>query len=140
MRYFVYNRPDIIAPWVWDRVGGTYNPNGDVAIGLAENGRLIAGVVYENYHPQASVAMHVAAEPGKQWATYKNLKIWFTYPFEQLQVTKVIAPVKESNAVARKFNERLGFTEEARIKDACGADNDLIIYTMTKDRCRFLGD
>lgn len=140
MRYFVYSQPEIVAPWVWARAGGTYNPNGDVAIGLAENGALIAGVVYESYHPQASVAMHVAAEPGKQWATYKNLKVWFDYPFNQLKVQKVIAPVKGSNLVARRFNERLGFTEETRIKDACGAGDDLIIYTMTKDQCRFLGE
>lgn len=140
MRYFVYSQPEIVAPWVWARVGGTYSPNGDVAIGLAENGVLIAGVVYENYHPNASVAMHVAAEPGKSWATYKNLKVWFDYPFKQLNVLKVIAPVKAGNAVARRFNERLGFTEEARIKDACARGEDLIIYTMTKSQCRFLGD
>ena len=139
MRYFVFNRPDIIAPWVWDRAGGTYNPNGDVSIGLAENGRLIAGVVYESYHPGASVAMHVAAEPGKIWANYDNLKVWFEYPFKQLGVNKVIAPVRSTNEHACRFNEHLGFILEARVSEAI-PDGDLWIYTMTKNQCRFLGD
>lgn len=140
MRYFVFNRPDIVAPWVWDRTGGAHNPKSDVAIGYVEAGKLIAGVVYESYYPGASIAMHVAAEPGKRWATHENLRVWFEYPFKQLQVGKVLAPVRGSNLVAQKFNEHLGFIRETHVCDVCAPGEDLLVYTMTRDQCRFLGD
>jgi len=139
MKALVFDKPDVVAPWVWARASGIYNPNGDAAIGLVEDGTIIAGVVYESYHPGASIAMHVAAEPGKRWATPHNLKVWFSYPFKQLGVNKVLAPVKQSNGPARRFNEHLGFTLETRVKGVC-ADGDLLIYSMDRAHCRFLGD
>jgi hypothetical protein len=38
-----------------------------------------------------------------------------------------------------RFNYKLGFIEEARIKDAF-PDGDMVLLTLTKDKCRFLGE
>lgn len=137
MRQFVYDHEQV-GPWVCERIDAVYSPTGTAAIGLEEDGVLIAGVLYDTYLV-ASIAMHVAAEPNKKWATKENLKVWFQYPFAQLKVHKVIAPVKETNKQAQRFNEHLGFVLETRVKDAC-IGGDLLIYSMTREQCSFLGD
>jgi hypothetical protein len=43
----------------------------------------------------------------------------------------------ENNYHARQFNERIGFTEEARMKNAC-LGGDILIYAMHRDQCRWI--
>ena len=61
----------------------------------------------------------------------------FYYPFEQLQVKKILGLVESDNAEARKLDEHLGFTLEATLKDAA-PKGDLLIYSMTRDQCKWL--
>lgn len=122
-----------VGKWVCERTGGSYAEG--TAIGLEQDGKLIAGVLYDHYNGQ-SIAMHVAAE-GKRWMTREYLWVCFHYPFEQLKVKKIIGLVDSTNLDAQRFDEHLGFEKEAVITHA-GAVGDLIIYGMTKDKCRFL--
>ena len=134
MKRVVFGAP--VVAFVDQRNGGT--PDSTAAgIGLEEDGVLIAGVKFDNFN-HASVCMHVAAVPGKRWMTREYLWTSFDYPFNQLKVRKILGLVAETNTVARRFDEHLGFSLEATIKDA-SPDGDLLIYSMTKDRCRFLG-
>ena len=120
-----------------DAINGGTRDEGASGIGLEEDGRLVAGVKYDNWNG-ASVCMHVAAEPGAKWMTRGYLFACFDYPFNQLKARKVLGPVAASNAQARRFDEHLGFKVEATIADAA-PDGDLLIYSMTRDHCRFLG-
>jgi RimJ/RimL family protein N-acetyltransferase len=106
------------------------------AVGIKRDGKMIAGVVYDHY-AQRSINMHVAGE-GK-WATKHNLRIFFDYPFNQLQVNKVVGYVDSTQQKIINFDKHLGFVEESIIKDA-GYWGDIVILTMTKEQCRFLGD
>jgi len=106
-------------------------------IGLAENGELIAGVVYEDFNGR-SVTAHIAAKPGRRWMTKEFLAVIFDYPFNQLKVEKLIGVVPSGNLEARRLDEHFGFTIEARLKD-CHPTGDLLIYTMRRDQCRWLG-
>ena len=137
MKHLVTDRPDWVGPWVCQRAGGFYIPGSSYAIGVEENGELIAGVLYDHYYVGASIQMHIAAEPGKRWITRENLKLAFGYPFDYLKVQKILGVVQEDNAAARNFDEHLGFTIETRIKSAC-AGGDLLVYSMTRPQCRFL--
>ena len=119
--------------WVAARAGGKYQADAAQAIGLEKDGKLIAGVIYERYNGE-SLWVHVAIE-GRLTPAY--LKAIFHYPFVVCDVSKVIGTVTSDNVKARKFDENLGFTEEARIRNAA-PDGDIIIYTMTRDNCRFI--
>ena len=105
-------------------------------IGLEQKGQLIAGVKFDSWNG-ASICMHVAAEPGAQWMTRAYLNACFDYPFNQLGVRKILGVVRSTNAAARRFDEHLGFELEATIAGATPG-GDLLIYSMTRDRCRFL--
>jgi RimJ/RimL family protein N-acetyltransferase len=101
-----------------------------------QNGSIIAGVLFDDWNG-ATIRMHVAAEEGKRWMTKEYLRVCFYYPFVQLKVHKIIGLVCSSNMQARKFDEHLGFVREATISGAT-SKGDLLIYTMTREQCRFL--
>lgn len=127
---------NFVGPWVCKRVGGVFSPVDSTAIGLLKDGTLIAGVLYDSFN-RSSIRMHVAGEG--MWAKPWFVKTCFDYPFNKLGVKKVIGLVDETNMAARRFDEHLGFVLEATIKDAA-PKGDLMIYTMTREQCRFLGE
>lgn len=139
MSRLVVDQSDRVGPWVVARAGGFYAPGSGYAMGVERGGELIAGVLFDHYYAGGSVQMHIAAEPGAHWLTWERLNLAFRYPFEYLQVKKIIGVVREDNKAARRYNEHVGFTLETRITDACPG-GDLLIYTMIREQCRFLGD
>jgi len=102
-----------------------------------EDGKPIAGVVYEGYNTY-TVSAHIWIKEGK-----KPTKEWFAaifdYPFNKLEVNKIMGQVFSKNEKARKLDEHLGFKLEATIKDYC-PDGDLLMYTMTRENCRVLNN
>ena len=96
---------------------------------------MIAGVLYENWN-RRSVTCHIAIQ-GLITPTY--LAAIFHYPFVYLGCDKIIAPISEANAESIEFVSNLGFQEEARLLDA-HPDGSLLLYTMERQKCRFIGD
>lgn len=105
------------------------------AVAVARKGFPVGGVIYLNYR-QNSIEMACAGDPG--WLTRADLRSLFTYPFVQLGCYTVITTVKRSNAVARKFNEKLGFLTLGVIESGLGKSEDTIVNTMTRPQCRWL--
>ena len=100
-----------------DRInGGTPDPCA-IGIGLEQDGQIIAGAKYDNFNG-ASVCVHLAAVEGCRWMTREYLFACFDYPFRQLGVKKLLGLVDSSNTRARSFDEHIGYTVEAVIKDA----------------------
>jgi hypothetical protein len=97
---------------------------------------IIAGIWFENFNG-ANMMMHVAAKPQSGWMSKELLWYTFHYPFIECDCRRVTGLVAESNLEARKFDERLGFTLEARLKDAA-PDGDLLVYAMFREECRWL--
>ena len=125
-----------VARWVAERTGGQYFDGSGQGIGWVSDGELAAGVLFDNFTGR-SVQMHVAAAR-KNWLSREFLRFCFWYPFEQLKVNKVVGLVDSSNGAALRFDLHLGFQQEAVIKDA-GRTGDIIVLTMTRDQCRFIG-
>jgi RimJ/RimL family protein N-acetyltransferase len=117
-----------------------YTPIGMVAgskgIGLERDGELIAGVVYEGYNTQ-NVWMHVGTTPGKKW-TMEYLRYCFYYPFVELDCKRVSGYVEASNSAARRFDEHLGFQQEAVLKGAASDGGDVVLYVMRREDCRYV--
>ena len=113
--------------------------DGMQSIGLRRNGALQAGVVYEGFNGR-NIWIHVAAVAGAHWLVRQYLKACFYYPFVLCGVDRVSGYVNASNADARRFDEHLGFKEEARLRGAAPDGGDVILYVMWRDQCRFLGD
>lgn len=119
--------------WTAARVGTAFAPETDIAIGLLRHGDFVAGVIYEDWNGKSIVA-HIAVSrrmtPFYLWAI-------FDYPFNVCGAHKVVCPIPANNARSIKLATKMGFTEEARLKDACEA-GDILLFTLTKTDCRFL--
>jgi RimJ/RimL family protein N-acetyltransferase len=138
MKKVIYGEDERVIQWVGERVNE--DAFGDaVAIGLEDNGELIAGVVFNLYNGP-SISMHVAAVPGKFWLTKEFLFRVFAYPFLQLGCRRVTGLVRVDNFKAQKLDEHLGFKREGLLRQACEDGTDMIVYGMLKSECRFLGD
>lgn len=129
---------EYIGEWVRNRIPDSLPWGSFVAIGLAEDQRLIAAVIY-NEHSGANICMHVAAEPKSRWLTRPMLAVWFAYPFKQLGVRRVTALVAKKNKSSRSLCERLGFRLEGCLRHCLKAD-DLLVYGMLKKECRWVKD
>jgi len=106
-------------------------------IGLRRDGSLIAGVMFEGNNGR-NLWMHVAAEPSKHWLNRAYMAACFGYAFAQCGVDRVSGYVNESNHAARRFDEHIGFKEEARLKGAAPDGGDVLLYVMWKKDCKYV--
>jgi RimJ/RimL family protein N-acetyltransferase len=106
------------------------------SIGVEKDGEIIGGVVY-NLASKTNICMHVASTE-TAWMTKQFLFFAFAYPFLQLNKRRVTGLVPAKNINAQKFDEKLGFKFEGIMRHG-DTDDDLIIYGMLKEECRFIG-
>ena len=121
--------------WTAEKIEGGYNEARSRSIGLKKDGEFVAGVIYENWN-RRSITCHIAIS-GR--LTPKYLWAIFDYPFRVCDVKKIIVPVDATNSKSVKLVKKMGFTEEARIKNGM-ANGDLILYTLAKNDCKYLGE
>lgn len=107
-----------------------------VAIGVEKNRKLIAAVVYTDYHAHM-IEMHIVSVDSS-WATRHTLKVFFSYPFSQLKLNRVQAILAASNERAISMAERLGFTKEGHHPCAFMGGVDAVSYGMLKQNCKWL--
>ncbi|PIM52103.1 hypothetical protein CS062_16240 [Roseateles chitinivorans] len=131
----VFNLTEV-ADFMRTRLPGFRLCEGARAIGLRRDGVIVAGVIYEGFNGP-NIWMHVAAVPGRRWLTREYLLACFRYPFEVCGVQRITGYVDASNTDARRFDEALGFKEEARLKGAAEDGGDVILYVMRREDCRY---
>ena len=106
------------------------------ALGLVKRGELVAGVIYNNFDG-ANACMHIGAIEGCKWATPEFLFAVFDYPFSQLKLRRVTAPVHSKNKRSMDFVRNLGFTHDGILRNYYH-DGDLNLFGMLRENCRFL--
>lgn len=117
------------------RIGGFFDPVCMSAIGWESAGRLVAGASFRDWNG-VSIEGQIAAD---RPLTRGLLFAIFDYPFRQLGARKIVATTSADHIRSIRLLRRLGFVEEACLRDAAPG-GDLIIYTMRREACRFLGD
>ncbi len=136
MKRIVTGQEEVFGPWMMARLNSEWLPGRGSIIGLWEDGvGPIAGCLYES-HNGRSIIGHLTGI-GRKWMNREYLWYCFYYPFEQLGVDKILGIVESDNHEARKLDEHMGFILEATLKDAA-PNGDLLIYSMTKDQCKWL--
>lgn len=139
MRHILAHQDEMVAKWVSARMPiFEFGSSPYTAIGLANKaGSLIAGVVYQNF-TKTDIHMHVAALDGKRWLSKAFLGECFRYPFKQLDCARVTGLVPGRNIDAQRFDEHLGFVLEGRVRKILPNGDDLVIYGMLREECRWL--
>jgi len=141
MAFCVFGDRGRVGKWVMERIPGMEMDDGldYEAIGVcSDEGELIAGVVF-NHFTGYDISMHVAADRGRLWATPGVMKTIFGYPFNQLQCRRVTGFVSAINKATLRFDLKIGFVIEGRLRDAT-PEGDMIVIGMTRNECRWLGN
>lgn len=133
----IYGHDAEVIEWVGKRLDCNFEST-DKAIGIARNGKIVAGVVYHNYRPGFNIEMSIASITPR-WATKEVLRALFSYPFIQLGLPRVTGIAARDNASVRRFDERLGFVKEGIMRNA-HSDGDAVIYGMLKNECKYIED
>ena len=110
--------------------------SGAIGIGVEKNGVIQGAVVYHEWNG-GSIRIHVVSNHSKTWVTREWLHVIFYYAFDQLKVKRITGFTPEVNTAALEFNKRVGFVEEARLKDN-EATGDTIVLKMTRKDCRWI--
>lgn len=126
---------DAVHAFMRTRIPGLRKSEDMVAIGWRDGDAIVAGVLYEGFNG-CNVWMHVAAVPGAKWLRRQYLEACFAYPFLVCRVDRISGYVEERNVEARRFDEHLGFREEARLRGAAADGGDVLIYVMWRRDCR----
>lgn len=125
--------PDV-GHWVMGRIGGFFDPVCMSAIGWETEGKLTAGASYRDWNG-VSIEGQIAADKP---LTRGFILAIFDYPFRQLGARKIIATTSADHIRSNRLLQRLGFVEEARLRDAAPG-GDLLIYSMRRQDCRLVG-
>jgi RimJ/RimL family protein N-acetyltransferase len=131
MGWNIVNGPQV-GHWVSAQTDGAFWPERSLAIGLEQDGQLVAGTIFENWNGR-SVVCHIAW----QRVTPTYIAAVYDYAYNVANVDKIIGPISSNHTRALKLVRKMGFSEEARIKNAA-PDGDIVLMTQTPDKCRFL--
>lgn len=138
MKHVITGWDHLFGPWLAARMpdGLDWKPGMGSTIGLLDEEKgILASCLYENGNGK-SIIVHIAGE-GKSWLNREFLWFCFYYPFEQLKLHKIIAPICSSNKDCIRWTEHIGFLLEATLKDA-SPKGDILLYTMVRANCRWL--
>lgn len=109
-------------------------PDNGQAIGVVDEKakRLIGGIYYHDYDPEAGVIEMSAAAIDKRWLTRKTLYGLFAYPFIGLGCQLVAARHSANDTALARVFRAYGF-HQVVIPRLFGRDEDAIISTLTKE-------
>ena len=134
MLEYIYRHDDLVTDFVVTQLPVNRNLSGKmVAIGVAENGELIAGIVYHNYSTAAGVIeITVAALPGKNWFTRETIRRMYAYPFLQMQCQMVMTNTPAHDERTLRMLASLGhmFVRVPRLR---GPTEDAILCLLTRE-------
>src|SRR6185436_1598447 len=102
------------------------------AIGVLENGRLIGGIVYNQWNPEAGTIEITAAAITPRWLTRETIRRMYEYPFEQCKVQMITQRTPADNVRLLEQLARGGyfFISHPRL---FGRDRDGVIACLTRE-------
>lgn len=99
----------------------------------------VGAYFFNNYAPlRPDMAVAVAGDEAYQVARPDIVRRVLEYPFDQVGIKHLRVEISSENAHAIAQARRLGFVERGRLPGAGDhGREDLIIFGMTRDECRF---
>lgn len=126
------------ALWVWvnQRLGLPWSSDFR-AIGVVRGDCLCAAIAYNGFTGRSCFMHSAIDDPTVINRTF--VKAIFEFPFNQCNLTHVIALVESSNTRAMKIDLRLGFKEINRLEGAGLDGSDLVLLSMARNECKWIG-
>ena len=137
----LYGADAEVAEWTANLIPHVEDFGPCIAIGVQSRGRLIAGVVYNEFNPRYGIIQLSMAAVSPMWARKEIIAELLHYPFEQLGVYKVFTAIPADNAMAIKVNSHVGLKREAVLAHHFGKKRHAVIMRILRpDYDRLYGD
>lgn len=134
----VFGADAAVMQWVAARTPWIDGFGQATAIGVAREGKLIAGLVYYNYR-KTNIEICLAADD-PSWCRKGVLGALYRYPFVQLGLRRITAIIPASNEQSLRLTRGVGFAEEGRHPGLFPNGETGISFGMLRENCRWLGD
>ncbi len=134
----------VVARWVSRHIAGGHRGfNASTAIGIVDDGELVAGVVYHDYNPEAGIIEISAASTTKRWLTRPVLSTLFSYPFDGVGCQMVVMRTEKGNRQdngrgMERLSKAYGFTQ-IEIPRLYGRNRHGIVHCLTEEAWRSNG-
>jgi len=131
----VYGADEAVAIWVSSQIPGIadFHTRRDAegnrlfhSIGVSDGDKLVAGVVYHNYYPEARAIEISMAAITPIWAKKEIIAGLLHYPFVTLDCQRITTLTPANNKRALRFNEHIGFKREGLVRRGYGHD-DMVV-------------
>lgn len=120
-----------------EAMGSSFSTVTMKVISRAEDGVLYGGAVYENYTGEGgSIVMHIAGFRDV-WINRDLLWIVYHYPLVQLGCKQIFAQVATKNKECISICRGAGWEEVIKLEGVF-PDDDMILFRMRRENCRFL--
>ena len=95
--------------------------------------------IYNRCSPP-DICIHVVAREGALWCHEDILAHVFAYPFGQLELGRCTVPVLSGNEASKRMVEALGFVYEGTLRRAGPGDQDILLYGILREECRWFNE
>jgi RimJ/RimL family protein N-acetyltransferase len=132
---YVYGHDEIVSHFVATLIPHCRRGFGPAAkaIGVIDEGRLIAGIVYHNYDPEAGIIeISGAALPGTYWLSRETLRRMFQYPFHGCRCQMVVQRTPADDERLLGVLARYGYAF-VTIPRLFGRDRDGVVCLLTRE-------
>lgn len=121
---------DFVSAIIWGRPCRTRDY---CSMAVLEDGRLIAGTLYDNWNQKAGAMELTSASLSRKWLTRPVIKAMFTLPFDMMGCQIVGLRVSSHNKTMLRIARDFGFSEVV-IPRLRGRDEDEHVFTLTDDQ------
>lgn len=133
----IYDRTEELVLWAEAHIAGARFRGDAKAIGIARDGETVGVFVFDTISTNACF-MHVASDGSRRWLDRSALVRVFAYPFLQCGFRRVSAVVSSTNAPSLNLVRKLGAVEEGRMRHGAHDGEDLVLFGLLREECRWL--
>lgn len=133
----IFDQKERIGAWVAEQVQQSAHWGGFYAMGVEQDGQIVAGVVINNYNG-VNATCHIAIAR-KTREIVDLFRAVCDYAFRQCKLKRLTGMVPMSKPHVVKFDKHLGFEEEFVMPDAAHDGGPLVVLVMRPETCRWLG-
>jgi RimJ/RimL family protein N-acetyltransferase len=135
MAELIFDQKQRVGDWVAQKVGQIGDWGGFYAMGIEQDGVIVAGIVMNNFN-EVNATCHIAVDKPSR-AMIRLFEAFCDYAFNHCKLKRITGMVPSNEPKILAFDKHLGFEEEFVMKDgAPGADMHVLV--MRPDTCRWL--
>lgn len=103
---------------------------------IMDRGQVQAVIVFHDWQPEARTMQVSGASVTPRWATRRNIATLYDYVFNQAGAWLLWAATPADLPKVYGFDQAIGMTEDARLRDRFGPGRDAVITSITADEWR----